>query len=149
MNLPFRSILTVCTGNICRSPAAEALLRAQLPGLQLGSAGLGALVGQPMDETTRAVMQRRTGVDHPHHRAQQLVEPLLRAFELVLVAEQGQRDEILARWPFVRGRVFLLTHWTDRTDVLDPYRQPEEVHERSLEQIEAAVRSWASRLGAT
>jgi protein-tyrosine phosphatase len=74
---------------------------------------------------------------------------MLRAFELVLVAEQGQRDAILARWPFVRGRVFLLTHWTDRTDVLDPYRQPEEVHERSLEQIEAAVRSWASRLGAT
>lgn len=148
MSLPFHSLLTVCTGNVCRSPAAEALLRARLPQtFRVGSAGLGALVGQSMEETTRRVMQRRTGVDHPDHRAQQLVEPILRAFELILVAEAAQRDEILGRWPFVRGRVFLITQWTDRSDVIDPYRQPEEIHEQCLIQIETAVESWTSRLG--
>ncbi len=45
---PFK-ILTVCTGNICRSPLAEGLLRKVLRGLpvEVSSAGTGALVGVP------------------------------------------------------------------------------------------------------
>ncbi|PLN47960.1 protein tyrosine phosphatase, partial [Klebsiella pneumoniae] len=40
----FNSILVVCTGNICRSPLAERLLRKKLPNKKIDSAGVGALV---------------------------------------------------------------------------------------------------------
>ena len=38
----FERILVVCTGNICRSPAAEAFLKQRLPERHISSAGLGA-----------------------------------------------------------------------------------------------------------
>lgn len=40
----FESILVVCTGNICRSPIAERLLRQLLPDKKIDSAGVGAMV---------------------------------------------------------------------------------------------------------
>ncbi|RMH62958.1 MAG: low molecular weight phosphotyrosine protein phosphatase, partial [Zetaproteobacteria bacterium] len=46
----FDSILVVCVGNICRSPMAEALLKARAPAkVRVSSAGIGALVGSPAD----------------------------------------------------------------------------------------------------
>ena len=53
---PF-SILTVCTGNICRSPLAEGLLRMVLGGLDVTvqSAGTAALVGEPMTEQNQRI----------------------------------------------------------------------------------------------
>ncbi len=43
------TLLVVCVGNICRSPMAQALFRARLPGVDVQSAGLGALVGHPAE----------------------------------------------------------------------------------------------------
>ncbi|WP_441294782.1 arsenate reductase/protein-tyrosine-phosphatase family protein, partial [Klebsiella pneumoniae] len=45
----FNSILVLCTGNICRSPIAERILRDFFPEKEIDSAGLGALVGKPAD----------------------------------------------------------------------------------------------------
>lgn len=42
--LKFNSILVVCTGNICRSPIGERLLRKRLPGVKVKSAGVHGLV---------------------------------------------------------------------------------------------------------
>ena len=44
-----RHILVLCSGNICRSPIAAALLARHLPGKAIGSAGLAAPVGTPAD----------------------------------------------------------------------------------------------------
>ncbi|MDX9738299.1 MAG: low molecular weight phosphotyrosine protein phosphatase, partial [Azonexus sp.] len=54
----FKSILVVCVGNICRSPTGEALLKSKLQGrgIEVTSAGLGALVGKPVDSTAAEVM---------------------------------------------------------------------------------------------
>lgn len=55
----FKNILIVCVGNICRSPTAEALFAHRLSGqgLTISSAGIGALVGNPMDKTAHEVLQ--------------------------------------------------------------------------------------------
>lgn len=45
--LKFNSILVVCTGNICRSPIGERLLRKRLPGVKVKSAGVHGLVKHP------------------------------------------------------------------------------------------------------
>ena len=42
-----RSVIMVCSGNTCRSPMAEALLRQMLPGANVSSAGLYAMNGMP------------------------------------------------------------------------------------------------------
>jgi protein-tyrosine phosphatase len=54
-----KSILVVCIGNICRSPVAERVLQAALPGITVTSAGLGALVGHSADATATEVAAAR------------------------------------------------------------------------------------------
>ena len=66
--MAIQSILLVCTGNICRSPLAEGLLRQHLPQLRIYSAGLAAVLGQPATAQTQALALAAglpTGV-HPH-----------------------------------------------------------------------------------
>lgn len=96
-------ILTVCTGNICRSPLAEALLRARLAPLEVrvSSAGVAAVVGSPMtDETLRLAMQY--GVGHEEaaaHRARRLVASQLDAPDLILAMDRTHRRSIVEMAP--------------------------------------------------
>ncbi|WP_300450052.1 low molecular weight protein-tyrosine-phosphatase [Accumulibacter sp.] len=144
----FKKVLTVCTGNICRSPAAQFLLRQRIERagrpVEACSAGIGALVDHPAEETTRALMQAR-GVDLSLHRASQLTPERLRWADLVLVMEKHHRDAVLAMDPTARGKTFLLGHWT-RTEIPDPYRRGDAAHAEALELIEAAVDPWVSKL---
>src|SRR5512136_1311836 len=90
-------VLVVCVGNICRSPMAEALLRARLghwPRFDVSSAGLSALVGRPADESTVALMRER-GIDISAHRARQLTPRLVAGSDLVLVMETGHERAVL------------------------------------------------------
>jgi len=62
---PF-SILTVCTGNVCRSPAVERLLSTELgPTVQVSSAGTHALVGHPISQPMAALLTASGIEDRP------------------------------------------------------------------------------------
>ena len=55
------TIITVCTGNVCRSPLAEHLLQLELdgiPSIRVESAGTHALAGQGLDEGSRKIAER-------------------------------------------------------------------------------------------
>lgn len=142
----FDRILLVCTGNICRSPLAEALLKKKLPGRTVLSAGTSALVGEPADalavETGKA-----HGLDLSDHRAQQATRLNLFHSDLILALDGGHYEWILSHCPELRGRVFKLGRWNGDKDVADPFRHPREAFEEAFERIEEFTESWMSRLG--
>lgn len=144
----FRKVLTVCTGNICRSPAAEFLLRQRVGevgrAIETCSAGTGALVNHPVEETTRALLLLR-GVDLSQHRASQLTRQRLRWADLILVMERHHRDAVVAVDPAARGKTFLLGHWT-KTEIPDPYLRGDAAHAEALRRIEAALDPWVRKL---
>lgn len=143
-----RNILTVCTGNICRSPMAEALLQSGLPELQVSSAGTGALVGYPADPIVLDLMSQQ-GLDVSSHRARQLTAELGAAADLILVLDHSHREWVSRQLPQLFGRTHLLLAWDDaRDEVPDPYRQSRAVFEQSLELIRRGVEGWRERIGA-
>ncbi len=102
-------LLVVCTGNVCRSPAAELLLRAGLgdAGPGVASAGLAALVGEPVAPPVAALL-RADGVDPGGFTARQLDVPSLRAAAVVLTMTTAQRASVVGRAPAVVRRTFTL-----------------------------------------
>ncbi|SFQ36767.1 low molecular weight protein-tyrosine-phosphatase [Variovorax sp. 770b2] len=139
-----KTVLTVCIGNICRSPMAEGLLAAGLPHLRVVSAGTGALVGKPADATAQALMRAR-GIDISGHVAQQVSQMLCRQADLILVMDLAQRRYLESTYPFVRGKVFRIAD-TMAEDVPDPYRQGDAAFERALALIDAGARTWIDRV---
>lgn len=145
-----RSILFVCTGNICRSPTAEGVLRhlAKKAGIELRieSAGLGDWhVGQPPDE--RALHHARTrGYDISAQRARRVQPRDFEDFDMILAMDRGHLrslERMAAREHRAKIRLFV-----EGRDVPDPYYGGPEGFEQVLDLVEARCASLLAELKA-
>jgi protein-tyrosine phosphatase len=105
-------ILSVCTGNICRSPMAEGFIRSMLAefgieGVDSASSGVsGWDDSPPTPEGIQAMIEN--GVDIHRHRARRLTAPMIREADLVVAMASEHRDAIDAMVPEARDRTFTL-----------------------------------------
>ena len=127
---PFR-VLFVCMGNICRSPAAEGILRTLVAdaGLEdkidIASAGTHAFrPGGPADSRTAAVAEAR-GIDLSDHRARRADESDFFVYDMIIALDHSNRDDLRALAPREhRDKVSLLLDWSSESrgeGVPDPY----------------------------
>lgn len=138
-------VLTVCTANICRSPVAEAVLRAGLPGLTVRSAGLYALVGRGIDPEI-ADTARAQGIALHDHAARQFDDTIGREADVIIVMETHHRQDIGQRWPQFLGKTFLLGHFDNARQIPDPYKQTAGMQHHSVELIAQCSRTWIHQL---
>ncbi len=154
-------ICVVCLGNICRSPMAEVVLRAEVrkAGLAakvtVSSAGTGDWhVGQPMDARARAELTRR-GYDGSGHHARQIQEHWLDDYDLVLAMDRrnlANLQRMAAGNPELAGRIQLMRSFDPDSavgaEVPDPYDgRPGEFAE-VFELVQAAASGLVARLAA-
>jgi protein-tyrosine phosphatase len=114
-------VLVVCTGNVCRSPAAELLLRAGLagdPAVEVSSAGLDALAGAPVDEPVARLLRDR-GVDPEGFRARQLSPSDVRQAGLVLTMTAAQRRAVVTAVPAAVRRTFTVLEFAGLAELAD------------------------------
>jgi protein-tyrosine phosphatase len=116
-------ILTVCTGNICRSPVAERLLQAGLDqvmpgGFVVTSAGTRAMVGDPMQPLSGDIV-RTYGGNPDGFVSRQLTSKILRGVDLVLTMTSGHRGEVLQLDASLLKRTFTIREFARMLDVLD------------------------------
>ncbi|HKT63202.1 MAG TPA: low molecular weight protein-tyrosine-phosphatase [Burkholderia sp.] len=139
-----KRILMVCTGNVCRSPAAQVLLSRALPGCTIESAGVAAIGGTAIDPVMSELLTGR-GFDLSAHRARRIDDRACRWADLILVMETMHRHLIERTYPMTRGRVYCLTE-RYQTDVPDPYRRSRHVYDYAVKLIEHGAADWAARI---
>jgi len=142
-------ILFVCSGNICRSPMAEAILRRRiregsLEAIETGSAGTLQLEGEPADGRATAVA-RASGYDLSAHRSRGLTRGLLLDADLVAVMEREHLEEATLLAPGHTG-IHLLSEFLGAADpareegeIPDPIGGDEEEFRNCLSLLERCV----------
>ena len=140
-----KNILVVCTGNICRSPTGEYLLKKELgPEFNVMSAGLGALVDNPAHEISQKIAMQH-GVDMSAHRARQINLDILKWADLILVMEMGHKRELLYKYPWLEGKVFRYGE-SHQVDIPDPYRRPENAFVLAWNFISKLTPYWVEKI---
>jgi protein-tyrosine phosphatase len=137
-------ILAVCIGNVCRSPMAEGLLKHALPGYEVRSAGIGALIGRPAEPFAVQLMAEQ-GIDISEHRAQQISGQLVAWANLILVMDLEQKKFVETHYFASRGKVFRIGE-AAKADVPDPYRAAIDSFQKSLAVIEEGVKFWTAQI---
>jgi RpiB/LacA/LacB family sugar-phosphate isomerase len=143
-----KTILFICTGNVCRSPMAEALFRRATAGrgdFRVLSAGLGAVDGQPPTQHSVTAM-RELGVDISAQRSRALTANLLQQADYIFGMTHGHVDTIGLLYPAAAEKTFLLREFDEsldpfEKDISDPIGSPYDVYVNCRKQIEQGIAS--------
>jgi protein-tyrosine phosphatase len=138
------SILFVCTGNICRSPTADGIMRhfaSNMPHLNIDSAGTHAYhIGEAPDSRTQQVAIQR-GYDLSTLRARKIAQDDFYTFDVILAMDRGHLEALKRLRPDGSNAelaLFLEYAGLGSLDVLDPYYGDMEGFEHVLDVIENA-----------
>jgi len=152
------SVLVVCTGNICRSPTGEGVLRhlAQKRGLadriRVASAGTHDYhVGDSPDPRTMMYAKRR-GYDLSAQRAQQVNAGHFHEHDYILAMDRTHLRILRSLTPpGAKARLGMFLEASARwkgEDVPDPYYGGAEDFERVLDMVEESAERWLDRIEA-
>ncbi len=149
-----KNVLFVCTGNLCRSPMAEYLLKellekAGIRDVRVHSAGTWAADGEPAAPLALEVC-REKGLDLSSHRSRGLAREMLFDSDLVVVMEMDHLHSVEDLLPDALAKTKLLAQFGGERgivrEIADPYGQPKRQYERCFETIQGHIRALFSEL---
>lgn len=148
------NILFLCTGNICRSPVAEAVARQMYGdrGLVFGSAGLDARVGYPASLDS-AVYALETGTTLDEHQSRPISGDILEEASWVIGMTRSHAALFKSRYGHSFGGcsgvlgapgvdLGAMTHSPQAEEVDDPYGRSTAVYQRTCDQIRRLLAGW-------
>lgn len=147
-------LIFVCTGNICRSPMAEGIMKEmvldefvmnrQVMPVEILSAGTHAPIGSSVSRFALEVADKH-GINLRFHRSKQVTEQIVNAADLILTMEENHTEYIRQHWPGV-DYVFELKRFgrndsatEDSPDINDPIGMGIEVYIRVFDELQSEI----------
>jgi len=130
-------ILFLCTGNACRSPLAEALLKKIRPDLNVDSAGFHVAI--PIPKLVRDYLKAQNALDFLKNFPESIEEKKLGAYDLIVAMEPRHKHAVLRKCPACEERIVV---W----NIEDPYFETEADAERIFAEIENRVKELAESI---
>src|SRR5574340_106756 len=141
-------ILTVCTGNICRSPMAAGILRAIFqtePSMTVSSAGTHAVDGNPATEFAILASMEK-GIDITGHRARPLYKELISSSDIILCMEPSHAEWVLSLDSSIPAKVYNLADFSGTAvsgrKIADPYGCSLREYRACFDEINACINSF-------
>ncbi len=137
-----KRVLFVCTGNTCRSPMAEALLRHHGEGkFEVQSAGVFAYPGSDASIYAKeALIEKGISINHA---SKQINEALLDWADIVVTMTENHKEIVLGNYPNIEQKVYTLYGLTEGVskDISDPFGGSLSIYKETLKEMEGLVQT--------
>lgn len=144
-------IIFICTGNTCRSPMAEGILKdfamkADLD-ITVQSAGIHATSNNVAAKFAIEAM-KDIGIDINNHKSDQVNSELLDKTDLVLTMSNSHKKQIISQYPIMKDKVFLLNEFAFgvNKDIEDPFGAPLRYYEKARDEIYKAIEEIVGKI---